>query len=85
MAEMGYFDREENVQQYIDMVEGCDGAELIEILKGHLAAGSSVLELGIGPGKDLDILRDAGYTVTGSDSSSVFVDDDSIYVLLRKS
>ena len=55
------------------MVEGYDGKELIGILKGHLPAGSTLLELGMGPGKDLDILS-SDYAVTGSDHSSVFLD-----------
>ena len=39
------------------MAEGFDGRELIEILKKYLSKGSTVLELGMGPGKDLDILN----------------------------
>jgi cyclopropane fatty-acyl-phospholipid synthase-like methyltransferase len=69
---MGYFDTEKNVEDYIDMVKDYDGTELIEILKKYLKNGSSLLELGMGPGKDLDILREY-YKVTGSDSSQIFV------------
>jgi cyclopropane fatty-acyl-phospholipid synthase-like methyltransferase len=70
---MGYFHEEKNVLEYIKMVAGYDGAELIEILKEYLPAGSTVLELGMGPGVDLDILS-SDYTVTGSDYSNVFLD-----------
>lgn len=70
---MGYFDDLRNVAEYIQMAEGYDGRELIAVLKSHLPAGSSVLELGMGPGKDLDLLAQT-YAVTGSDSSSVFLD-----------
>jgi len=70
---MGYFDHEKNVQEYINMVEGYNGAELINALKNYLPKGSSLLELGMGPGKDLDILT-RSYVVTGSDSSQIFVD-----------
>ena len=70
---MGYFDSEKNVKEYIEMVEGYDGAELINALKGYLPKGSTLLELGMGPGKDLDMLKKS-YVVTGSDSSQIFVD-----------
>lgn len=70
---MGFFDREENVNEYIRMAEGFDGRELIKILKGILPAGASVLELGMGPGKDLDMLKKT-YTVTGSDLSDIFLE-----------
>ncbi|MDP8207781.1 MAG: class I SAM-dependent methyltransferase [Candidatus Electryonea clarkiae] len=70
---MGYFDERKNVDDYIKMVEDYEADELIAILKKHLPAGSTVLELGIGPGKDLDLLAQT-YTVTGSDSSNVFLD-----------
>ena len=70
---MGFFDTEKGVGQYIKMAEGYDGAELIRILQKYLPANSTVLELGTGPGKDLDILKKS-YTVTGSDNSQVFLD-----------
>ncbi len=70
---MGYFDDLKNVEKYLKMVEGYDGRELIKVLKTYLPKGSSVLELGMGPGKDLDILRKF-YKATGSDNSQVFLD-----------
>ena len=70
---MGYFDNIDNVEEYIKMSEGYDGSELITILNYYLKPGSTVLELGIGPGKDLDLLVEQ-YIVTGSDSSKAFVD-----------
>jgi SAM-dependent methyltransferase len=69
---MGFFDDEKNVQSYIDMADGYDGRELIEILKKYVTQGSTVLELGMGPGKDLDILNEY-YLATGSDTSSIFL------------
>jgi len=69
---MGYFDSEKNVQDYIKMVEGYDATELINILRKHLKRDSTLLELGMGPGKDLDILSKY-YQVTGSDSSLIFI------------
>ena len=52
---MGFFDTENGVDEYIKMAEGYDGTELIKILQELLPEKSTVLELGMGPGKDLDI------------------------------
>lgn len=68
-----YYDSKKNVLQYISMARGFDGAALINILKTHLKKNASVLELGMGPGKDLDILK-KDYKVTGSDISALFLD-----------
>ena len=70
---MGFYDSEKNVNDYIRMAEGFDGAELIKVLHKHLSEGSMVLELGMGPGKDVALLAER-YEATGSDSSRVFVD-----------
>jgi trans-aconitate methyltransferase len=70
---MGYFDSEKHVAEYLKMVEGYDGSALIEKVHAYLAEGSTLLELGMGPGTDLDMLR-RYYEVTGSDSSQVFID-----------
>ena len=55
------------------MAQGYDGKELVSVLKMHLPSGATVLELGMGPGKDLDLLGEA-YIATGSDSSTVFLE-----------
>ena len=70
---LGFFDTEKNVLEYIKMAEGFDGRDLISLLGGILPPGSTVLELGMGPGKDLDILSE-NFRVTGSDLSRVFLD-----------
>ena len=70
---MRFFDTEKGVDEYIKMAEGYDGAELIKILQKYLPEKSTVLELGMGPGKDLDILSKI-FTVSGSDNSQVFLD-----------
>ncbi len=70
---MGFFDTAKRVEQYIKMTKGYDGAELIKILQKYLSKNSTILELGIGPGKDMDILKKS-YTVTGSDNSQIFLD-----------
>jgi len=59
--------------QYISMAKGFDGRQLIDILKNHLKKGSTVLELGMGPGKDLDIMK-KDFKVTGSDISAIFLE-----------
>lgn len=69
---MTYYDNEKNVEQYIKMAEGFDGKLLIEVLGKYLVNGSSVLELGMGAGKDLVSLSDK-YNMTGSDASDVFI------------
>jgi len=70
---MGFFDTEKGVDEYIKMAEGYDGTELIKILQEFVPEKSTVLELGMGPGKDLDILSKT-FTVTGSDNSQIFLD-----------
>jgi len=70
---MSYYDDPKNVQQYIEMAEGYDGRELIEALARHLPAGATVLELGMGPGKDLDLLKQT-FGATGSDAAQPFLD-----------
>ncbi|QLH02436.1 methyltransferase [Nitrosopumilus cobalaminigenes] len=70
---MGFFDTEKGVEEYVKMAEGFDGTELIKILQKFLPENSSVLEIGMGPGKDLDMLSKT-YAVTGSDNSQIFLD-----------
>jgi len=70
---MGFYDKRKNVEEYIKLAEGFEGVELIKTLQKHLPEGSSLLELGMGPGKDLDILM-KNYEVIGSDSSDIFLD-----------
>jgi SAM-dependent methyltransferase len=70
---MSYYDDPKNVQQYIEMAEGYDGRELVEALARHLPPGATVLELGMGPGKDLDLLKET-FQATGSDYAQPFLD-----------
>ena len=70
---MEYWNNKKNVEEYVKMAEGNDGKELIEILKKYLHHSSSVLELGMGSGKDLDILNKT-FIATGTDISTVFVE-----------
>jgi SAM-dependent methyltransferase len=68
-----YFSDENNVEEYIRMAEGYDGRAFVDILKGLLPSGASILELGMGPGKDLLLLSEH-FQVTGSDRSSIFLE-----------
>ena len=70
---MGYFDSVDHVKGYIEMTKDYSGREMVEYLREYLERGASLLELGMGPGRDLDMLREV-YDVTGSDSSQVFID-----------
>lgn len=70
---MGYYDNKDNVAAYIRMADGYDGKLLIAALGRYLPPGSRVLELGMGPGKDLLMLNEH-YQVVGSDASAIFVE-----------
>ncbi len=75
MKEEFYYNNRKNAQDYIKMARPYDGRLLIRQLEKHLKEGASILELGMGPGKDLDLLS-RKYKVTGSDLSKEFI---SIY------
>lgn len=70
---MGYYDEKESVEEYIRMAEGYDGRFLIDRLTNYLSPGTSVLELGMGPGKDQQLLQ-RSFKPTGSDRSKLFVE-----------
>jgi len=70
---MGYFDDPVHAREYIRMCRGYDGRELIAVLKRYLPPGTRILELGMGPGKDLDLLAKC-FRVTGSDTARPFLD-----------
>lgn len=68
-----FYDDPDNAETYVKMAEGYDGAELIAQLDKVLPAGASVLEIGMGPGIDFDLLAKR-YAVTGSDLTAYFLD-----------
>ncbi|MTI68427.1 MAG: methyltransferase domain-containing protein [Firmicutes bacterium] len=70
---MAYFNDKQKVKEYIEMCEGMGAKELINILKRQIKEGSTVLELGMGPGNDLNLLKNY-YNVIGSDNSQAFLD-----------
>ena len=71
---MNWFDDESNVLRYEETSQGSDGAALVALLRARLSRGRRVLELGMGPGKDLDLLLSSGFLATGSDRAAGFVD-----------
>jgi SAM-dependent methyltransferase len=68
-----YYNEEENVANYIKFTPAHDGALLVDVLGAQLTSESSVLELGIGPGKDFKLLSKR-FQMTGSDFSNVFLE-----------
>jgi len=67
-----FYDDETNVNEYIKMAEGFDGREFMPVLRQYLPEDAHILELGMGPGKDLALLAEY-FKVTGSDRSQFFV------------
>jgi len=70
---MNYYEDEQNVAQYSKFTPAHDGTLLVDILSAYLPEGSSLLELGMGPGKDLQLLAQH-FRVTGSDLSHLFLE-----------
>jgi len=70
---MGFYDEEKTACDYIAMANGYDGSLLIAAMSEHVSEGATVLEVGMGPGKDLDILS-SRYRATGSDNSRFFLE-----------
>lgn len=60
------------VKTYLQMTEGYDGPLLIDWMVDYVEPGSEVLELGMGPGTDMEELKKT-YRVTGSDVSPDFL------------
>jgi len=71
--EQNYYEDEANVESYSKFTPSHDGGLLVEALAAHLPDGSSVLELGMGPGKDYQLLAQH-FKVTGSDFSNAFLE-----------
>jgi ubiquinone/menaquinone biosynthesis C-methylase UbiE len=70
---MGYYDTKKGILEYTKRSEKWGGQKIIKILKKHLPKNSTLLELGMGPGRDFDILKKI-YSTTGSDCSKAFLD-----------
>ncbi|MBW9260172.1 MAG: class I SAM-dependent methyltransferase [Candidatus Thiodiazotropha sp. (ex. Lucinisca nassula)] len=69
---MDFYNDPERVDEYEKMCDEYDGSDLYTILEKHLAEGNTLLELGSGPGNDLNYLRNR-FNVSGSDLSDEFI------------
>jgi cyclopropane fatty-acyl-phospholipid synthase-like methyltransferase len=69
---MDFYNDPSKVAEYIQMCDEYDGSNLYEILEASLKQSSSLLELGSGPGNDLEYLS-KNFQVTGSDLSDEFI------------
>lgn len=69
---MSYFHDLDNASEYARECEHCDATEQVALLHDVLAVNASILELGSGPGNDLELLS-RHYDVAGSDESPAFL------------
>lgn len=69
---MEFYNDPLKVDEYEKMCDGYDGIELYGILDNHLTQNTTLLELGSGPGNDINYLH-RKYNVTGSDLSDEFL------------
>lgn len=70
---MSFYHEKENAEAYAAMCEGYDASAQLKLLYQYLPEGSAVLELGSGPGNDLELLLKR-YDATGSDYSPAFIE-----------
>ena len=70
---MNFYHDEKNAKSYVKMCEGYDAKVELKTLYDTVRKGSSLLELGTGPGNDLALLA-GNYNVVGSDTSPIFLD-----------
>jgi len=67
-----YYNDPVKVDEYETMCDEYDGSELYRVLDKHLTDNSTLLELGSGPGNDINHLKKK-YIVSGSDLSDEFL------------
>ena len=71
---MSFYHQRKNVDLYKKMAQNYDPSGIVKRIRKFLPDHSTLLELGMGPGKDLLALSKF-YEVTGSDISPIFLDD----------
>jgi len=71
-TEHAYYEDPRNVAGYSQFNPEHDGTLLVDALQAYLDPGATVLELGMGPGKDFELLSER-YEVVGSDFSNAFL------------
>jgi len=69
---MGFYDDPTSVDEYEKMCEGYDGTQIYSTLERHLSPGKTILEVGCGPGYDIESLK-INYPIVGSDNSEEFL------------
>lgn len=67
-----FYESKKNVDWYEEMVKDYNPKEMIDRFKLHVPSGGTVLELGIGPGLDHDMLRKT-YRMVGMDIADEFL------------
>lgn len=70
---MGFYDNKNNVDMYMKMADDYENDIVVKAIMSHVSKGKRLLELGMGPGKDLTQLREE-YNCYGSDTSNLFLD-----------
>ncbi len=70
---MDYYDDPKNVADYFMLTQDIDSREVVETFREYLDPGATVLELGMGPGKDFELLNQY-FRATGSDRSKIFLE-----------
>ena len=70
---MGYYDTKKGIEEYILRSQDWEGPKLVKILKKYISKHATLLELGMGPGRDFEILQKI-YQATGSDKSKRFLE-----------
>ncbi|MFW2441000.1 MAG: class I SAM-dependent methyltransferase [Arenicellales bacterium] len=69
---MEFYNDPVKVDEYEKMCDEYDGSDLYKVLERHLVDNSTLLEIGSGPGNDINYFQKR-YTVTGSDLSDEFL------------
>lgn len=71
--EKNVFNDRKRANEYVEMLEGYDNSFIISHFNNNVEKGSKVLELGMGPAIDYEMLRD-NYQITVSDTSEAFIE-----------
>ncbi len=69
---MDFYNDSLKVNEYEKMCDGYDGTELYQVIDKYLNNNATLLELGSGPGNDIQYFK-SKYKVTGSDLSDEFL------------
>lgn len=69
---MAFYSDPLKVDEYEKICIDYDGTKLYKVLERHLAKNATLLELGCGPGNDIEYFQNQ-YNVTGSDLSEEFL------------